>query len=712
MVRPVSRVAGRSIGDLWPYALIAFLFLATSPYHAGLNNPNEMVRVYMTKAIVDHDTMVIDDVVREWGGVDDKAIRDGKLYSSKAPLHSLVGVPAYVVAKPLLETFGVPVNKRTITVVLRILAAAIPGMIFAWVFLRFARRRALELGAPRALGTGVGIALALGTMLYPYAITFTGHVLAAITAGGTYLAAVLLAREREYSLRWRMFAIAAGFLAGNAPFSEYPSALVALPALIGALFVAQSMRARVELIALFALGGIGPFVFGLWSHDVLWGSPFATGYAFLENKSYVELHGKGFFGVTAPKLEAFQGSLFSPQTGLFFFSPILLVGFAALIFRVFRRSEGAEQDNLQIPRALAIAGLVGFVLSILFISGHRGWRGGWTLGPRYIIAVAPLLGVWAIEAMRAPKMRSFVAAFGAVSILTTGFAAALYPHLSDVYVNPLRVFLVPSYLRGEMSYGIANALGLQEHAANAVHLLPLFAAMIFVAFAGTGEEKPIRRAIVTLASLLGMLILIGVIPERDDAASAKENERLWGFWEPSSPEHRARMRALAHPPDPPGLYFRASARWREVHVEHFGKDGTRTPCTPAGLDRCQYGKEGWQHFGPEDFEIDGQTKRLLFMHPIAGDKVRAKIAAARTAKKAVIRFGLSDASAVSSNRSPVQVKISQAGKVLREEQTINQRGLTKIEVVLSSTAALELELGVENDGARVFGFDVELYKEQ
>jgi hypothetical protein len=707
----VSRVAGRSLGDLWPYALIALLFFATSPYHAGLNNPNEMVRVYMTKAIVDHDTMDIDQVVREWGGVDDKAIRDGKLYSSKAPLHSLLGVPAYQVAKPLLELVGMPVNKRTITTVLRIFTAVIPGLIFAFVFLGFARRRALELGAPRALGTGLGIALAAGTMLYPYAITFTGHVLAAITAGGAYFAAVMLSRHNEHSRRWRLFAVLAGFLAGNAPFAEYPSALVALPALIGALFAAKTMRARAELIGLFAVGGLAPFAFGLWSHDVLWGSPFKTGYAFLENKSYVELHGVGFFGVGAPKWEAFRGSLFSPQTGLFFFSPILLVGLAAMIFRVFQRKND-EEDTLQIPRALAIAGFVGFVLSVLFISGHRGWRGGWTLGPRYIIAVAPLLGLWAVEAMRAPKMRSFVAAFGAVSILATGFAAALYPHLSDVYVNPLRVFLLPSYLRGEISYGIANALGLKEHAANAVHLVPLFFAMVFCALAGTGDETRVRRAIVALASLLGMLILIGVIPENDPAASAKENERLWGFWEPSSPEHRSRIRALTHPPEPPGLLFRGTARWREIQVEHFGKDGSKTACMPAGVDRCQYGKEGWQHFGPEDFEIDGEKKRLLFMHPIAGDKVRAKVVPARFAKRAVLRYGLSDASAASSNHAPVELTISRAGTVLKKEATTNERGLKVIELALTSTSApLELELSVENDGARVFGFELELYKD-
>src|SRR6185295_11700093 len=105
--------------------------------------------------------------------------------------------------------------------------------------------------------------------------------------------------------------------------------------------------------------------FGLWSHAELWGSPFKTGYAFLENKSYVDLHGQGFFGVGYPKPDAFAGSLFSPQTGLFFYSPILLVGLAALVSRVIRKEE--DPNHILIPRALAVAGLVGFIFEILFI---------------------------------------------------------------------------------------------------------------------------------------------------------------------------------------------------------------------------------------------------------------------------------------------------------------------------------------------------------
>jgi hypothetical protein len=168
--RPWTRIA-----RLWPYALIAFLYLATSPYHAGLNNPNEMVRVYMSRALAEDGTFAIDAVLRDWGPVDDKAIRDGKLYSSKAPLQSLLGAAIYPAAAPLTRALGLPVTKRSQTTVLRIFGSALLGIAFSSLLLAWSRRRAAELGAPERSGTALGLVLALGTMLYPYALTFTGH---------------------------------------------------------------------------------------------------------------------------------------------------------------------------------------------------------------------------------------------------------------------------------------------------------------------------------------------------------------------------------------------------------------------------------------------------------------------------------------------------------------------------------------------------------
>lgn len=688
----------------WPFALVAWLYIATSPYHRGLNNPNEMVRVYMSVAAVDDNTFAIDGVIRRWGLVDDKAKRDGQLYSSKAPLQSLIGVPAYLVAKPVLKGMGQPVDARHVTFVLRLLGSVSVGILFAWALIAWARRRAEQLGAPAAQGTALGLAWALGTMHYPYALTFTGHILAAATAGGCYLGVAALTRAPVGSTQWRNLALGVGALGGFTPFAEYPAALVALPALIGA-FIVTPGPARGRLFLYLALGGGVPFGLGLWSHDALWGSPFATGYGFLENPGYVEVHEKGFFGVTAPKPEALFGTLFSAGTGLFFFSPYLAVGLLPMLARVVRGRRGSAPPD-GYGRSLAIIALVGLVLELLFISGHRGWRGGWTLGPRYIIPVVVLLGFWCVEALGHARLRGLLMALAALSIVLTGPAAALYPHLSDVYVHPLSSFLVPSYLRGEMSYGLAHALGFEGHVANLFHLIPLALAVFYVAGAGvpSGAASSRLLAVGVVTAAAGAVFL--AIPESDDRKARRENRRLWRFWEPEGGPH-ADIRVGGRGKRPLAT---ARARWGDVRVVRLGGDGATQDCLPKGSP-CRYGPQPWQHFGPEVLNMDGARVPVLFMHPVAGDTVEATIPVPAKTRSATLRYGLADASVESDNPHPAVLELSQGAAILAIAQAGEDYGFQQLPVTLSSTKALTLRVTAEQDGARVLGWDVEFYDE-
>lgn len=687
---------------LWPYALVALLYVATWPYHRGLNNPNEMVRVYMSRALAERGSFVIDEDVRAWGMVDDKAIRDKKLYSSKAPLQSLVGVPAYAVASPILSALGAKVDKRTITVVLRILGSAIFGIAFASLLVAWCRRRAKELGAER-LGTGIGLALALGTMLYPYSLTFTGHVIAAFAAGGVYLAAIALSRAPPSSKRWRNVAVAMGFAGGATPFAEYPAALVAAPILLAAFVITKTLRDRLRLFAFLAIGGVPPFVLGLWAHAKMWGSPFKTGYSFLENKGYVEVHGDGFFGVTYPKLDAFLGSLFSPGTGLFFFSPFLAIGLLYALSRCFAKVDDDAPSPRPLPRALAVASIFGFVFSMLFLSGHEGWRGGWTVGPRYIIAVAPVLGLWALEALAVPRLRNLTVALGALSIVLTGFAAALYPHLSVVFENPLRSFLLPSYLRGETTYGIGYSLGLRGGAANLVHVIPLVLAIGTVLVVGA-KKRPLGRALVSLAVFAIGLTTVALIPESDPLAVRRENKRLWGFWEPSGDDAGPRRKKTR-----PGLVWNGRSSWRRIDVERVRKDGTTSACEDKRTF-CQFGEHPWQKFGPDTLELDGERTPILFLHPIAHEHIRVTFPVDPRAKALVFRYGLADASVLSDNSEPVKLVLEQDGRTLATAEATNRFGLHETEVPITSTSSITLDVTVVYDGARVFGFELQQYQ--
>ncbi|MFO0723386.1 MAG: hypothetical protein U1E65_06375 [Myxococcota bacterium] len=687
----------RRLARLWPFALVTFLYLATSPYHQGLNNPNEMVRVYMTKALADEHSPVIDGVIARFGGVDDKAVRDGHLYSSKAPLQSYAGLLPY----RLFWRGAHQDERRELTQLLRRTASVPVGLALAFALLVIARKRALALGAPERAGTAIGLSLALGSMLFPYAITFTGHIWAAATAGGAFVLAALAADDPALpARRRRLYTVLVGALAGLSPFAEYPSTLVAFPALLMVLVGRSGLRARITAALELGLGGALPFLFGLWMHQESWGSPFKTGYAFLENKAYQEVHKGGFFGVGAPKLEAFLGALFSPGTGLFFFSPILFVGLLALLVGLFRGSERVRA----LPRAAAWFGLLGAGLSFLFIAGHTGWRGGWTVGPRYIIAVTPLFGIFVVEALAYRRLRWLLGPLAVTSVVVTGAAAALYPHLSDVYTNPIVTFLWPTYQQGYTSYGLGQALGLAGKRANLVHLIPLGIAALYVGAAfGQRDGFGARLRALVFSLSMALLLLIGAtrVKELDPAAAERENQRLWGFWEP------ARAKDPSPAEDHP--LFTARGRIAGIEVHSVDKDGVERGCTPEGNGRCRYGPSDWHHLAAEELDFDGKRLPIAFMHPIGGGVVRATIPLVPSARRAIFDYGLADASVASGNASPVSLSLLQRDQVLAKVEAGRQRGLLHLPLSLTSTAPITLELRVDNEGARVFGFDLRVY---
>ena len=61
---------------------------------SALRSPNELVRVYLTRALVDEGTVAIDTPVRTFGPLADLARRDGVTYSDKAPGLSLLAASA------------------------------------------------------------------------------------------------------------------------------------------------------------------------------------------------------------------------------------------------------------------------------------------------------------------------------------------------------------------------------------------------------------------------------------------------------------------------------------------------------------------------------------------------------------------------------------------------------------------------------------------
>src|SRR4029079_9095267 len=119
------------------------------------------------RAIVEHHTLAIDEVSASWGYVNDKAIARGHLFSSKAPVASLVGVPVLWLQTKLWHAAGWPSpSKHATTLALRLFTVMLPALMFLFFFARWTERRT---NSPAARDLLV-VALGAGTMLFPYGI--------------------------------------------------------------------------------------------------------------------------------------------------------------------------------------------------------------------------------------------------------------------------------------------------------------------------------------------------------------------------------------------------------------------------------------------------------------------------------------------------------------------------------------------------------------
>jgi hypothetical protein len=527
-MQPLGRDAAGARGFLRRHAawfLVAGVYLAVSPYYERINNPNENVRVWATRAIVAHHVLDIDAAVREWGYVNDKAKNDRHVYSSKAPGVSFLGVPVLYVQTKLRALMGWPApGKAAATFWLRLFAVKLPLLVFLWAFARYVERRT---GSPLGRDLLV-VALGLGTMLYPYGGMFVGHALAAAAAFSAFMLIDEPGDESTPAARAALRFGAAGFLAAAAVALEYQAVLVA-----ATLAVYLAVRRRRALPA-FALGALPPAVALGAYHTALFGRPWILPYANIENPVFAATaHHAGFHGLSFPHLQAFPIFLFSPAYGLFAFSPVLLAGLAGAVYLAVR---GPRREGVLV---LAIAGLL-----FLFLAGMSNWRAGWCVGPRYIAAVAPFLLLPLVELW--PRFSrgwgtAVVAGLTVPSVVLNVVSGALYPHYPEAFDNPVFDLAFPLLGAGYTPYGLGWLLGLHGLWAMAPVAVLVVAALALVV---AGEETRPRRAAAHLgrvAALAGGFLLAlsayGRAPRAEEARAAATVRALWS--PPPVPAHPA-----------------------------------------------------------------------------------------------------------------------------------------------------------------------------
>ncbi|HQQ76862.1 MAG TPA: hypothetical protein PLB01_05870 [Thermoanaerobaculia bacterium] len=344
------------------YALLAVLVVPVFPHFLS---PNEVSRWAFAASLVERRTPEISGVLPLLGpAFEDVSEKDGRVYSNKAPGAALVALPGALAAR-LIAGPPAPGSLRLSLTLMRLLAATLPAILLALVL----AGAAVRFGATPARARFAAAVLLFATPLFAYGLLLFSHALVAACLFGAW-AAFFAPGSGSRGRR----DVLGGALLGLAVLSEYPAAV---PAAVIVLCAAAVSPRRLLAIA---AGGAPPALVLAAYDTVCFGSPFALSSGFERAAAFRGLAASGLFGVGLPSPSVLLRLLLDPSKGLFVFVPLLLLwpwAFPAARGRVPR--EGG----------LALA-LVPLSLLVLY-AGYPNWHGGFTVGPRYLVAALPFL---------------------------------------------------------------------------------------------------------------------------------------------------------------------------------------------------------------------------------------------------------------------------------------------------------------------------------
>ena len=435
-------------------AVICISYLYAFPhYYPRLIHANELPRVYLTQAMVDEGTFAIDSGVARWGEPRDVSLSDGHLYSNKAPGSSFAAVPAYVVLRTITRVFGQgEPSLDSMVWAFRFSVGIVPSLVFLLLLWRFLTRYAPRPATRRLVVGGY----ALGTMAMTYSMQFMAHQLAAICIAVSYMMIVRVVEDGKPTsqLMW------AGLAAGCAPLVDYQAAFAGIP--IAAYLVVKLLQRRDWIgIVKAGIGAMPPIALLLYYHASAFGGALTTGYT--KTKYFDANHASGFLGLDSFRWEALFGSTLSPDNGLLFLSPLLLLAIPGWYWLARRRRWAAFSVTLAVC-----------VLYLAFISSLKFWRGGWNVGPRYITALLPFamipVAVAADALDRRWWSRAVVVALTSVSVVVYTLSSSVFPHLPDKFDSGVYEVVFRLIGDGFAPYSVGWWIGLR----GVWSLLPLF----------------------------------------------------------------------------------------------------------------------------------------------------------------------------------------------------------------------------------------------
>jgi len=244
---------------------------------------------------------------------------------------------------------------------------------------------ARELGYSDRVCVSLVLCYGLGTIAWPYALTFFREPLLAFLLSAAYLCFV---RWRNTDQLYFGFICSVCLILG---LITKLTSFVFLPAFLSALFLERKHSPR-QWRTMFLVGSafllIGIMILG-------------AALSYRSNSSLSPIYARGVISRFSLRNLVVRGYglLFSPGKGLFVFSPLLLLGLAGLPALWSRH------------RTAVWAGVFALIGYTGGYTQYGVWHGGLCWGPRHLVPIVPLLLVPLSEVLRARKRAWRVATF-------------------------------------------------------------------------------------------------------------------------------------------------------------------------------------------------------------------------------------------------------------------------------------------------------------
>ena len=380
---------------------------------------------------------------------------NGHFHPNKPPGSAFLALPGYALIHGIERAAGVnPDNWWVLTCNEWLTSVFSAGLVSALGCVLFFRSASmLAPGQPRA-ALAAALAFAFGTMFFPYAtLLFDQNLTATALLGAFYL--ILRARR---GLAGPPAVWAAGLLAGIAAITNY----IAAPAvaMLGIYLLARDSgppreNAGLRSLATFALGVAGPFALICAYGQICFHTPFALNTNFQD--PLFKVQSGGFLGMFAlPNPYVGLVLLVSPYRGIFYTSPVLLLG---------------VYGWLRLPKALsAEKWLFAFVFGLFFLVNtcFNGYHGGFCSEPRYLGPAVPFLALPMVFGfMRFPKISFLLTVLSIfIQLLITAVdvespvgvgSLAMIDSRPDWEYSPLTEYTLPIFWSGH-AWPILNRL--------------------------------------------------------------------------------------------------------------------------------------------------------------------------------------------------------------------------------------------------------------